>query len=89
MRSTPFHPAALPAVEAWMGGAAALDSTGARSAMPCQWRRQAVMLEGYPPGVRRALVLLRGTERQFWSGHYGAKFAAPSLRFLPPPPRGS
>ena len=77
---------ALPpaAVDAWMGGAAALASTGVRSAVPCEWRRQAVRLEGYPPGVRRALVLLRGTERRGWEGHYGAKFAAPALRVLPP-----
>lgn len=80
----PPHPIHLPAVDAWIGGAAALASTGARSAVVCEWRRQVLRLAGYPPGVRRAVVLLRGTERRFWSGHYGAKFAAPALRFLPP-----
>ncbi len=27
-------------------------------------------------------MLLRGKDRQFWAGHYGAKFASAELRFL-------
>ena len=34
-------------------------------------------------GARRALVYLRGRDTAFWAGAYGAKFAAPSLRFVP------
>lgn len=66
-----------------MGGCAALASTNLLSAVPREWHRQTVRLAA-PPGVRRAVVLLRGSERRFWAGHYGAKFAAPALRFLPP-----
>ncbi len=35
----------------------------------------------YPPGARRAMVVLRGKDSQFWAGNYGAKFASPSLAF--------
>ena len=33
--------------------------------------------------ARRALVYLRGRDTAFWAGHYGSKFAGPSLRFVP------
>jgi hypothetical protein len=36
---------------------------------------------GYGPGVRRALVVLRGKDEQFWAGFYGSKFSAPELHF--------
>lgn len=42
------------------------------------------VLAGYPPGVRHATVVLRGRDLRFWRGHYGAKLAAPSLRFMAP-----
>ena len=35
----------------------------------------------YPAGARRAIVVLRGKDSQFWAGNYGAKFASPSLAF--------
>lgn len=34
-----------------------------------------------PPGTRRALFVLGGRDTRFWAGHYGAKFAAPCVRF--------
>jgi hypothetical protein len=34
------------------------------------------------PPCHRAIVLLRGKDRQFWAGHYGSKFASAELRFL-------
>ena len=52
---------------------------------PQAWQRHVLQLEGYAPGVRRELVVLRGTEGRGWAGHYGAKFSRPALRFAPPP----
>lgn len=48
------------------------------------WLQYTTVLKDYPRGVRRALVVLRGADTQFWAGHYGAKFAAPRLRVLLP-----
>ncbi len=42
-------------------------------------------LRRYPPGARRAMVVLRGKDSQFWAGNYGAKFASPSLAFAGAP----
>lgn len=39
----------------------------------------------YPAGARRAIVVLRGKDSQFWAGNYGAKFASPSLAFAGAP----
>lgn len=35
-----------------------------------------------PKGARSAVVLLSGRDRQFWAGHFGAKFASAELTFL-------
>ena len=56
-------------------------STQRQQAEPRVWRRQELRVEGYKPGVRRAVVVLAATDGRFWAGHYGAKFASPSLRF--------
>jgi hypothetical protein len=39
------------------------------------------IFKGYGPGVRRAIVVLRGKDERFWAGHYGCKYAAPELHF--------
>ncbi len=47
-----------------------------------RWKAAVVGFAGYGPGVRRAVVVLRGRDVQFWAGHYGAKFSSAQLRFL-------
>lgn len=47
-----------------------------------RWTRHELRVEGYPAGMRRAIVVLVSTERQNWAGHYGAKVASPALRFV-------
>ena len=39
---------------------------------------------GYPAGVRRALVVLRAKDNDWWAGHYGGKYSKPQLRFISP-----
>ena len=75
-----------PAVEAWQQGCAAADSTGEMSAVPQRWSRQQLRVEGYPPGVHRAVAVLRSKSGHLWAGHYGCKVAAPTLRFALPHP---
>ena len=48
------------------------------------WQRLEHVFHGYGPGVRRAVVVLQSKDSQFWAGHYGGKFTAPQLRFVPP-----
>ena len=48
------------------------------------WQRAHCIAAGYPAGARCAVVVLRGRDRRFWAGHWGAKLAAPTLRFLAP-----
>ncbi len=67
-----------------MATTAAVWTTGQKPAPAQQWQQEELRVEGYGRGVRRAVVLLRGTELCFWAGHYGAKFSAPSLRFVKP-----
>ncbi|KAL4444859.1 hypothetical protein ABPG77_003909 [Micractinium sp. CCAP 211/92] len=45
------------------------------------WRPRSLRATVTASGVRRALVLLAGSEHRFWAGEYGCKFAAPVLRF--------
>lgn len=45
------------------------------------WRRRTLRATVAARGVRRAVVLLAGSERRFWAGEYGCKLAAPVLRF--------
>ncbi len=45
------------------------------------WKLATHTFKGYPAGVRRALIVLRGKDEPFWAGWYGAKFAAPELHF--------
>jgi len=45
------------------------------------WERATLPPLRLPPGARRALVVLRSRDSRFWSGHYGAKLAAPVLAF--------
>ena len=73
---------------AWMGGPdVLLVSSGVQEAQPCNWVQLTMVAAEYPPGVRprRALVHLLGSDTRRWTGHYGAKFGSPTLRFLPPP----
>ena len=74
-------PPALPGavIHFWLPGCLHAASSGEMTAVPQQWGRQALRLVGYPPGVRRAVVLLSGSEPRFWAGHYGAKLASPRL----------
>lgn len=45
------------------------------------WERMTLPPLRLPPGTRRALVVFRSKDSRFWSGHYGAKLAAPVLAF--------
>ena len=45
------------------------------------WERMTLSPLKLPPKTRRALVVLRSKDSRFWSGHYGAKLAAPVLAF--------
>lgn len=47
-----------------------------------RWRRYSCVLEGYDPGVRRAIVSLRG-KGVTQSDKHGPKFASPELVLLP------
>ncbi len=49
-----------------------------------QWQRQVLQVQGYQPGMRRAVVVLRSKDTRFWAGQYGIKFSAPVLRFSRP-----
>lgn len=46
-----------------------------------EWERLTLPPLRLPPGTRRALVVFRSRDSRFWSGHYGAKLAAPVLAF--------
>ena len=46
-----------------------------------KWERLTLQPLELPKGTRRALVVLRSKDSRFWSGHYGAKLAAPVLAF--------
>ena len=46
-----------------------------------KWERLTLPLLELPRGTRRALVVFRSKDSRFWSGHYGAKLAAPVLAF--------
>lgn len=45
------------------------------------WRPRSLRATVPASGVRRAVVLLAGSEHRFWAGEYGCKFAAPVLHF--------
>jgi hypothetical protein len=74
----------------WAGRGLAAWASGDRTAPTGGWARLVGRVDAPRTGVategrgaRRALVFLRGRDTAFWAGHYGAKWAAPSLRFLP------
>ena len=46
-----------------------------------KWQRLTLPPLRLPPGTRLALVVFRSKDSRFWSGHYGAKLAAPVLAF--------
>lgn len=48
------------------------------------WRRYSCIINPCPRGFRRATILLRGKDLQFWAGHYGVKFTSAELAFVPP-----
>ncbi|BDA48500.1 probable f-box only protein 6 [Coccomyxa sp. Obi] len=48
-----------------------------RGGWKCSWHT----FTAYSKGVRRAILVLRGKDEQFWAGHYGSKFSAPELHF--------
>ena len=70
-------------MRSWTEAATLPVTTHMIATVPQAWQRSVLRLAGYPPGVRRALVVLRGREERYWAGHYGAKFSAPALRFAP------
>ena len=47
------------------------------------WKLATHTFRGYPAGIRRAIIVLKGKDEPWWAGHYGAKFAAPELHFGP------
>lgn len=47
------------------------------------WTNLDTLLEGYPGGVKRAIVILAGVDLGLRPGHLGPKFAQPQLRFVP------
>lgn len=65
----------------WNRSAIAHWSSGQLATMQNTWLCASYTFKGYQPGVRRALVVLRGKDGRFWAGHYGSKFAAPELLF--------
>lgn len=82
MAPPPLTPAHAAVSHVWLPGCLHLATTGRMSvAVPQQWRSLVVRLEAYPAGVRRAVVVLSGSEPSFWAGHYGAKFGSPRLTF--------
>lgn len=78
-------------LEQWVRGPGMLASatTGQQAAPTQEWARQALVLDSWPAGARprRSFVLLQGRDELAWAGHYGAKFASPTLRLLPSWPR--
>ncbi|KAK9832784.1 hypothetical protein WJX81_000752 [Elliptochloris bilobata] len=65
----------------WDRNALACWRSGELPSVAGEWRCAVGELSGYPPGARRAMVVVRGKDSQFWAGNYGAKFASPSLTF--------
>lgn len=62
-------------------------TTGVKPSLPGKWTLARLQLQGYPPGCRRAFVVLKGEGESALLGQnvgeWGAKFAAPTLRLLP------
>lgn len=81
-------PPAAAAVEAWAQQAAMCVRKYPFNVEPNVWRPRTLRDTVDVRGVRRAVVLLAGSERRFWAGEYGCKFAAPVLRFVAPRVRG-
>ena len=44
-----------------------------------KWKKYVCIIEALPPGARFVNVTVQGRDTQFWSGHYGMKFAKPCL----------
>lgn len=47
------------------------------------WSRVAHVFEVVPQDTREVTVILEGSDTAFWSGHYGPRFYAPELHFVP------
>jgi hypothetical protein len=66
----------------------AVATTGIMPCPPGRWAQARLVLGGYPSGCRRAVVALKGEGNTALLGQnvgfWGAKFAAPTLRLLPP-----
>ena len=92
--SPPLSAPCAAAIDVAGGTYLAHATSGALSCSPGAWCRARLLLRGYPPGCRRAFVVLKGRGRSAVIGEnvgaWGAKFAAPTLRLLPEgePPLG-
>lgn len=67
---------------------AAYATSGVQPCQPGAWTHLRLRLQGYPPGCRRAFVVLKGCGMSALLGEsvgvWGCKFAAPTLRLVPP-----
>ncbi|KAL4425959.1 hypothetical protein ABPG75_009975 [Micractinium tetrahymenae] len=69
------------ALQEWAQRAAIAASLPRHDVEANVWRPRSLRATASAGGVRRAVVLLAGSELSFWAGDYGCKFAAPVLRF--------